>query len=198
MAIHWRAVKISLRGTLMLLSGAWGKVIHEKNLKKKISWHCPFKPKSVQCVFKEATRVNLLKTKSVFHSSAFSEVFQRSRTKTFVSIWKDSQNLYNLPKKLSENPRHFVKLALFSITQKKYVKKCTKSAWSYISDAWWHQVNHYFLQCAMEVTVTTCQTDLLPSRWFSSGSSSWSLQQEAGWPEEDTFADRNKTASGQL
>ncbi len=25
----------------MLLSGAWGKVIHEK--KQKISWHCPFK-----------------------------------------------------------------------------------------------------------------------------------------------------------
>jgi hypothetical protein len=27
---------------LMLFSGAWGKVIHEKNLKQKISWHCPF------------------------------------------------------------------------------------------------------------------------------------------------------------
>ncbi len=24
-------------------SGAWGKLIHEKNLKSKISWHCPFK-----------------------------------------------------------------------------------------------------------------------------------------------------------
>ncbi len=30
--------------TLMLFSGAWGKVIHEKNLKQKILWHCPFKP----------------------------------------------------------------------------------------------------------------------------------------------------------
>jgi hypothetical protein len=29
--------------TLLLFSGAWGKVIHEKNLKQKISWHCPFK-----------------------------------------------------------------------------------------------------------------------------------------------------------
>jgi hypothetical protein len=28
--------------TLTLFSGAWGKAIHEKNLKKKISWHCPF------------------------------------------------------------------------------------------------------------------------------------------------------------
>ncbi len=28
---------------LMLLSGAWGKAIHEKNLKQKISRHCLFK-----------------------------------------------------------------------------------------------------------------------------------------------------------
>ncbi len=29
--------------TLMLFSGAWAKMIHEKNMKQKISWHCPFK-----------------------------------------------------------------------------------------------------------------------------------------------------------
>ncbi len=29
--------------TLMVYSGAWGKLIHEKNQKSKISWHCPFK-----------------------------------------------------------------------------------------------------------------------------------------------------------
>jgi hypothetical protein len=28
--------------TLMLFSGAWGKMIHEKNLKQKILQHCPF------------------------------------------------------------------------------------------------------------------------------------------------------------
>jgi hypothetical protein len=28
---------------LQIYSGAWGKLIHEKNLKSKISWHCPFK-----------------------------------------------------------------------------------------------------------------------------------------------------------
>jgi hypothetical protein len=27
----------------MVYSEAWGKLIHEKNLKSKISWHCPFK-----------------------------------------------------------------------------------------------------------------------------------------------------------
>ncbi len=27
----------------MSFSGAWGKMIHEKNLKLKISWHCPSK-----------------------------------------------------------------------------------------------------------------------------------------------------------
>jgi hypothetical protein len=28
---------------LLGYSGAWGKLIHEKNLKLKILWHCPFK-----------------------------------------------------------------------------------------------------------------------------------------------------------
>jgi hypothetical protein len=28
---------------LLVYSGAWGKLIHEKNQKSKISWHCPFK-----------------------------------------------------------------------------------------------------------------------------------------------------------
>ncbi len=28
----------------MEYSGAGGKLIHEKNQKQKISWHCPFKP----------------------------------------------------------------------------------------------------------------------------------------------------------
>ncbi len=27
----------------MVYSGAWGKLIHEKNQKQKISWHFPFK-----------------------------------------------------------------------------------------------------------------------------------------------------------
>jgi hypothetical protein len=29
--------------TLMVYSGAWGNLIHEKNQKSKISWHCTFK-----------------------------------------------------------------------------------------------------------------------------------------------------------
>ncbi len=28
---------------LMLFSGAWRKMIHERKLKQKVSWHCPFK-----------------------------------------------------------------------------------------------------------------------------------------------------------
>ena len=28
---------------LMVNSGDWGKLIHEKNQKSKISWHCPVK-----------------------------------------------------------------------------------------------------------------------------------------------------------
>ncbi len=29
-------------------SVAWGKLIHEKNLKSKISWHCPFNPSNIK------------------------------------------------------------------------------------------------------------------------------------------------------
>jgi hypothetical protein len=37
--------KFSQKFEMALLgySGVWGKLIHEKNLKWKISWHCPFK-----------------------------------------------------------------------------------------------------------------------------------------------------------
>jgi hypothetical protein len=38
--------------TLMLFSGAWGKIIHETNLKQKISCHCPFKVVTIPLVFK--------------------------------------------------------------------------------------------------------------------------------------------------
>ncbi len=53
----------------MLLSGAWGKVIHEKNLKQKISWHCPFRQLFSIC----STFTEVLKSKiageNIFHKS---------------------------------------------------------------------------------------------------------------------------------
>ncbi len=36
-------LQIKVEMTRMLFSGDWGNTIHEKNLKLKISWHCPFK-----------------------------------------------------------------------------------------------------------------------------------------------------------
>ncbi len=36
---RWRKLEI----TLMIFSGAWGNMIHERNLKQNISCHCPFK-----------------------------------------------------------------------------------------------------------------------------------------------------------
>ncbi len=35
----------------MVYSGAWGKLIHEKNQKSKISWHCPFNKNNRKVVF---------------------------------------------------------------------------------------------------------------------------------------------------
>jgi hypothetical protein len=42
---------------LMVYSGAWGKLIHEKNQKSNISWHCPF---NFHCL----TKFHLLKRRS--------------------------------------------------------------------------------------------------------------------------------------
>ncbi len=39
---------------LMVYSGACGKLIHEKNLKSKISWHCPFKYRKLVIIDKKA------------------------------------------------------------------------------------------------------------------------------------------------
>ncbi len=50
---------------LMLLSGAWGKVIHEKNLKQKISWHCPFKTSFLYLVVSLTIGINLDKNERV-------------------------------------------------------------------------------------------------------------------------------------
>ncbi len=45
-----RIFKQKIATALMVYSGAWGKLINEKNLKAKISWYCPFKEKAEQKV----------------------------------------------------------------------------------------------------------------------------------------------------
>ncbi len=48
---------------VMVYSDAWGKLIHEKNQKSKISWHCPFK-----CLQIRAPRYLFQRTlKGLFH-----------------------------------------------------------------------------------------------------------------------------------
>jgi hypothetical protein len=42
---------------LMGYQGAWGKLIHEKNLKSKISWHYLFKPYSEKCFHEIAAKL---------------------------------------------------------------------------------------------------------------------------------------------
>ncbi len=45
---------------------AWGKLIHEKKQKQKISWHCPFKEKNIS--YYEA--VQTVHTKHMSQTSA--------------------------------------------------------------------------------------------------------------------------------
>ncbi len=40
---YLREISKKFEMALMIYSGAWGKLIQEKNHKPKISWHCPFK-----------------------------------------------------------------------------------------------------------------------------------------------------------
>ncbi len=41
---YLRECSKTFKTTLMVYSGAWGKLVHEKNQKSKISRHCHFKP----------------------------------------------------------------------------------------------------------------------------------------------------------
>ncbi len=43
----------------MVYSGAWGKLINEKNQKQKISWHCPFNPLVPNSLFFDQIRWKL-------------------------------------------------------------------------------------------------------------------------------------------
>ncbi len=53
----------------MLYSGAWGKLIQEKNQKSKISWLCPFKP-----VFSVYNRMYLVEIVSFLYYLSASEI----------------------------------------------------------------------------------------------------------------------------
>ncbi len=41
--------------TLMVYSGVWGKLMHKKIEKSKISWHCPFKRLALQALLYSTT-----------------------------------------------------------------------------------------------------------------------------------------------
>ncbi len=60
----------------MLLSGAWGKVIHEKNLKQKISWHCPFKQISFLREWVSSATVTWMMKELLENNAAHSDLTQ--------------------------------------------------------------------------------------------------------------------------
>ncbi len=43
----------------MEYSGAGGKLIHEKNQKQKISWHCPFDYAKEKAMFEEFKKIGI-------------------------------------------------------------------------------------------------------------------------------------------
>ncbi len=56
---------------LMVYSKAWGKLMHEKNQKSKISWHCPFKGTQAWHFFKYYQGYRLRGQKWTFKTKNF-------------------------------------------------------------------------------------------------------------------------------
>ncbi len=53
---HLREFSKKFKTALMVYSGAWGKLIHGKNQKQKISWHCPFKGLQIRALEEDERR----------------------------------------------------------------------------------------------------------------------------------------------
>ena len=69
-------------------SEAWGKMIHEKNLKLKILWHCPFKAKHQRT--QECTDVTKLYKNHISWDYPFKKqsewIFEKKYTRIYFSI----------------------------------------------------------------------------------------------------------------
>ncbi len=72
---------------LMEYSGAGGKLIHEKNQKQKISWHCPFKS-SLQLATKAVFRLSLIKFIGQSLSCVRQWAYTWYRFTNYVHLWQ--------------------------------------------------------------------------------------------------------------
>ncbi len=70
----------------MVYSGAWGKLIHEKNQKQKISWHCPFK---WSCTAKKENKIFL-----IYKEILMGSVAKAHLRKGFL-IYKENVQIFN-------------------------------------------------------------------------------------------------------
>ncbi len=85
----------------MLPSGAWGKEIHEKNLKQKISWHCSFKyfESAIYVGRFEPTWLDWLPRQKFWRNLCASCMSSFMRTSSLVSkgIWRRSSTTLCTP-----------------------------------------------------------------------------------------------------
>ncbi len=89
----------------MEYSGAWGKLIHEKNQKQKISWHCPFKEPRNRFRSIDSARLGMVPEllKSFTNSGSDQDILNQNCKKLFtiVTISISLQENYRL---LPANP----------------------------------------------------------------------------------------------
>ncbi len=106
--------------SLMVKLGAWGKLIHEKNQKQKISWHCPFKLFSFSaCV---GLPCSYQTSNSTWHSVPFTNAIGKKKEKMtkctkpwawsrgFWVFFYNARNSTNCQVKRTENAHTIVKM----------------------------------------------------------------------------------------
>ncbi len=101
----------------MLFSRAWGKMIHEKNLKQKISWQCPFKgPRHLEAI--------LTRSSSCLFGQSLKSIFYADIRGTYLAEFLACMRTTE-EAKIDKSPPHppFRSLVYNAIMQIKSVKK---------------------------------------------------------------------------
>ncbi len=118
----------------MVYSGAWGKLIHEKNQKQKISWHCPFK------LFKLRFQTNQCRPHPVRSLELFREYcFYHLQTK-IASKQRYSIEVYE---KIRETPRGEFKHCYWLFADAPNIARNFSVIWNYL---WWRADSYHLFK----------------------------------------------------
>jgi hypothetical protein len=76
----------------MECSGAGGKLIHEKNQKQKISWHCPFKVNTTYKL-KSGTNLQKIRPSTKLIMCSYKKIFAMQNGPLYSALYNSKQSL---------------------------------------------------------------------------------------------------------